>query len=477
VSFFLMVRVCLGVAVKSFYIVSSLARAVSASCLGQGQISTKLSLGLIKAQSSNTAFNMPLGNDSVVDIKRPRAMTFSEFSSGQSKESCDRSEGEAGKIVVSHEVLGPVADVRISHIDPALLSNESKETARLALLQTFDARNLLYVPGHALKEELGEAAYTLHSLIMELGPDDQQALGARLFGKEGLLSGENPSVLLGALARVRDDYQLPGKSNNTTGLDRTVVIALMGDIGALYADTGATTGVEGRSQMQADTLRENLRNLIEKYGLSGPTYKVIRDVQRAGGSSVVGPLKKEERTRPPAELTLRSGIHNAGEKADIQLNIALNQRIPGAKWDVAHISKNRVVATTEPLVGHMSGSPAEILQVWDMLRGDGHEMQFLGALNKRDPNHWDPLINVSLERQDQQLARVAGTAAFLVGLGYHSAVEIAEGVFTYMGQNLRAALGDPKEDAGHLLGHGAATSLMSELFKEQSAASEFSQLT
>ena len=135
---------------------------------------------------------------------------------------------------------------------------------------------------------------------------------------------------------------------------------------------------------------------------------------------------------------------------------------------MAHIKKDRVFTTTEPLVGHMSGSPAEILQVWDMLRGDAHENQFLSVFSKRDSSHWDPLAEVALERQDQQIARAAGAAAFLIGLGYHSAVEVVEGVLLYMGQNLRQVLDDPKQDAGDLLGRGAATSLMIEIFKDQS---------
>ncbi|WP_448106929.1 hypothetical protein [Pseudomonas azerbaijanoccidentalis] len=361
-------------------------------------------------------------------------------------------------------------------IDPALRSMSCAKTAELAFSQTLAARTLLYNPGHALKNELGEAAATLYHLIQDLSPEHQLALGARLFGREGLLSGESVEVLLATLVRVLGDHRLPNTPNTVTGLDRAVVIALMGDIGALYVDTLEKSVVEGRSQLQSDTLLENLCSAMVMRGLSAPTDSVIRNIQKAAGSSVVGPLKKAERYRPPAELSPRAGIHNTGEKTDQLLRVAQNQRIPGVKWDVAHVSKCRVATTTEPLVGHMSGSPAEILHIWDMLRGDTHEMQFIGTLNKRDASHWNPLINVSLERQDQQLARVAGAAAFLVGLGYHSAVEVVEGALLYMGQNLRQVLDTPTADAGLLFGDGAATDLMSELFKDQSAVSEFSRL-
>lgn len=457
---------------------ASLARSIPANSLVLESVSTRLSMSVMNVHAGHSELSMPLNDVSVLDFRRPRAFTFGEFSFTQDRGRAEAREAPnlslSSRCLMSYESVLPNKSGLLvslspgSYVDPALRSADSQETAKLALAQTLAARNLLYAPGHVLIEELGKVAKTLHGLINELGPEDQLALGARLFGSEGLLPDQSPEVLIGILARVSDDYLLPHKSNSTSAKERAVVIALMGDIGALYADTGATTGVEGRSPAQAEILRENLRNLMESRGLSAPVGCVIDGVQRLGGSSVVGPQKKVERIRPPAELTQRTGIHNTGESADIKLGIASDHRIPTAKWDVAHISKDRVFAVAEPLVGHMSGSPAEILQVWDMLRGDPHEIQFVGVLNKGDSNHWDPLAEVTLERQDQQIARAAGAAAFLIGLGYHSAVEVAEGVLLYMGQNLREVLNDPTQDAGHLLGGGAATSLMSELFNDQS---------
>ncbi|WP_218227992.1 hypothetical protein [Pseudomonas sp. Irchel s3b2] len=429
---------------------------------------TQLSTKLVKAEASSTVLSVGslVGSISIADRNNFSGAIFCELSTCMQKESDDSTSDRKHNLSSAPPVF---------LIDPALRSTSSAMTLNLAISQTEAARNLLYNPGPLLKSELGEAASTLHDLVQDLKSENQQILGARLFGSEGLLLGGSVETLLETLARVRDENRCPDEPNTVTGLDRAVVIALMGDIGALYVDGLEKSVVEGRTLHQSNALIENLHGLMVERKLSTPTENNIRNIQKVAGSSSVGPLKKEERYRPPAELSLRTGIHNTGEKADIQLGIAPNQRIPGAKWDIAHLSKDRVVATTEPLVGHMSGSPAEILQVWDMLRGDSHEMQFLGALNKREGDHWDPLSTVSLERQDQQLARVAGAAAFLVGLGYHSAVEVAEGTLSYMGQNLRAVLGNPKDDAGHLLGHGAATSLMSELFKEQSVVSRFSE--
>ncbi|MEH6353719.1 hypothetical protein [Pseudomonas sp. 3JA] len=357
----------------------------------------------------------------------------------------------------------------MSHIDPALRSEEDSGTAELALSQTIVARTLLYYPGYSLVQELGEAAGTLYDLIQNLNPEDQKTLSKRLFGQGGILFGERIDVLFDTLARVRDEHQMPYALKAVTGRDRVIVIALMGDIGELYAGT-AVKGSEREVQEQSDALK-NLNYLMRARGLPVLTDNVIRDIQKEGGFYVAGPLKKTERVRPSAELRPLIGIHNVGEKADKQIGVPLEKRIPRVEWSVPHLSESRVLETTEPLVGHMSGSPVEILQVWDMLRGDAHDRQFLGRLQQKSSIDWEPLSNDTLERKDQKLARASGAAAFLIGMGYHSAVEVSEAVLLYMGQDLRQVLDDPAQDAAHLLGHGAATDLIEEMLKGQTVVS------
>jgi hypothetical protein len=374
---------------------------------------------------------------------------------------------EVGRLPVMNLVGVRMAQAspRPLFVDPASRSDRSESTRALALRQTTAARSLLYHPGETFRRELGGAADTLHRIASQLDVRDQRALGGRLLGSEGLLPNQPPSRLLETLRRVADD-PVEGRASAT---DRAIVIALMGDIGALYADTGATTGVENRSERQAAILRQRLRWHLDNEGLDSVTPRVVKDVQHAGGSSVVGPTKKAERTRPPNEKPPRSGIHNLGREADIDLNIPDREALPTSRWDVAHIRRDRVDGIEEPLVGHMSGSPAEILQVWDMLRGVEAERQYVGILRdqRQHPERTQPTAHLSLEEREQRLARAAGAGAFLVGLGYHSAVEVAEGVLAYTGQDARSALGSPRQDAGHLLGNGAATSLISELFEGQ----------
>ena len=330
-----------------------------------------------------------------------------------------------------------------THIDPSMRSECCGDTRQLALVQTISARQALYQPSDILKSELSQAAGKLHQTYGALEGVDQQALGARLFGSEGLITGQTPNDLLQILKRVDEcpDY--------ASGHDRAVVIAMMGDIGALFAATGATTGTD-RNEDASARLRESLRGALAVAGLIPPTEESSGRVQQEGGSNAVGPDKKTERSRPSAEHIDRTGIHNLGEEADEALGVPFEDRISTSRWDVAYIDFDRVADAVEPLVGHMSGSPAEILQTWDMLRGNQLEYQFLTSY-----------------QQEQQLARAAGASAFLVGLGYHSAVEVLEGTLRYTGQSIRhdGILGAGQNDAGHLFGHGAATDLMSEFFQ------------
>ncbi|AIP27670.1 hypothetical protein DR63_4805 [Burkholderia thailandensis E264] len=355
------------------------------------------------------------------------------------------------------------ARAAVKHVDPATRSETCGDTRQLAALQTTAARQVLYQPSESLRHELGQAANSLHPIYAALDAQDKQALGARLFGAEGLMPGRSPSALLDVLSRVG---RTPDRSS---AHDRAIVIALMGDIGALYAATGATTGTD-RLPEASVRLRANLSERLAEAGLAPPPPRSIQSVQEEGGSRAVGPDKTAERTRPAAAHFDRTGIHNLGEDADEIIGVPRHARIPPTQWDVAHIAENRVDGTVEPFAGHMSGSPAEILQTWDMLRGEPAERQFVGTLHTRletRAEHHDPMQVHSPAQQVQHLARAAGACAFLVGLGYHSTVEVIEGALTYLGQSMRRhdVLGAGQRDAGHLFGQGAATELMSELFQ------------
>ena len=339
-----------------------------------------------------------------------------------------------------------------------------RETKNLAMKQTVDGRRVLYSPSDALIKELGTAASVLHRIISNLSPSNQTIIAARLLGEEGLLDGKTITDLLAALQRVS------AKNNSSSAVaasatDRAAVIALMGDIGVFYsrpADAKAELMTELNSQLAAA-------------GLHVPEDSEMEIMRETGGSRTVGPDKKSERSvvafDSGADTPFRTGIHNMGLEADKVLGITEHNRIPEIRWPVFNISTARIKETTEPFSGHMSGSPAEILQTWDMLCGVTGEDQYVGALPRNSAHQAGekfrpPLSDMTSTVQAQRYARAAGASAFLVGLGYHSTVEVLEGILVYTGQNIRTegTLSQSQRDAAHLFGHGAATDLITELF-------------
>ncbi|HVK94742.1 MAG TPA: hypothetical protein VM571_08445 [Noviherbaspirillum sp.] len=355
-------------------------------------------------------------------------------------------------------------------VNPANRSIESQETRALAYAQTIAARKVLYFPGKTLRREMGQAASQLYKIVTQLSDAQVAALGARLLGSQGLLSGCAPKELVNILNRVKD-VEASLSQGRATATDRAAFLEIMSSMGSLYLDPEAKLGVETRTKEQAEDLRNRLTELIKEQGLSPITQDVVNRVRNAGSSSAVGPQKKKERVRPPNDKPPRAGVHDLGDEVDSELGIDQKMRLPKIRWDVAHISTKRVSSHVEPLVGHMSGSLTELLTVWDMLSGHPGKDLYTGVLDahrnvreqETNPTYM-PMEHLSREERNARHARVAGACAMIIGCGYHGAVELAEGVLLYTGQNLRDVI-SKDEDAAHLLGNGAATELICELLK------------
>ncbi|MPY23982.1 hypothetical protein FM037_14625 [Shewanella psychropiezotolerans] len=283
-----------------------------------------------------------------------------------------------------------------THVDPATRSRTDSNTKNLALEQTSAARALLREPDSITENQLSKTAEGLYNLANSLNVDDKSALFNRLIGEEGSLKGKSSDQAMEVLNRVRS------KSPNVTVMDRTAVIALAGDLGALFADTGATTGVEGRTSEQEKTIRNETLKQFPNMKTDIETSKAFAD------SKNVGPNKKQERSRTDAKHE-RTGIHGYGKTSDNKTKIK-NASEPGEKNYIAPmspqkalISNSRVKNTTEPFMGHMSGSPHEIVTTMKVLSKDD------SAVTSR-----------------AQASRVALSNAFLIGNGLHSALETLE---------------------------------------------------
>ncbi|MEI8634313.1 hypothetical protein P4S72_24235 [Vibrio sp. PP-XX7] len=184
-------------------------------------------------------------------------------------------------------VLKDTTPLHADKIDPASRSTTDKGTQTLALEQTKAARNLFYHPGKVAQEQLSAAAGKLGETLDEMPSDEMRhVISARLIGNEGLMRGQTILDVRAALQRVEN-------RQGATANDRAATVELMGGIGALFADTGATTGMQSRSEKQANQLREYLAGKIPQL-----TKSHIDAMKELGDSSVVGPLKKQQRARP-----------------------------------------------------------------------------------------------------------------------------------------------------------------------------------
>jgi hypothetical protein len=364
---------------------------------------------------------------------------------------------------------GRNADVRAvgsSHINPARKSEVDSATHKLAFEQTRAARELLRAPGPAVRQQLSDAAGRLVQIIEAPGGDQHvAALGARLLGDEGIMKGRSTLDMKRALHRVHRYPEL------ASSMDRAAVVELMGGVGALFADTGATTGMGSRGKQQESKLREYLRQKIP--GID----ETIAAAKEFGDSAVVGPKKKAERTRPSSELVERCGVHNTGDAADRSLGIPNSESLAHVSFQVAHIDPDKVSRTTEPLAGHMSGSPTEALATWGALLGE--KQSFNEAADKtahlaaKDPDYTQKhAFHDSGPEAEAKSARLAACTAYLIACGFHTSVEVMESALKFSGQNPRPAMIGADQDASDSFGHGAATALIHDLHRHHTEGSK-----
>lgn len=359
---------------------------------------------------------------------------------------------------------------RVEFIYPADIANKG-DAHRLALKQAFAARQLLYHPGDVLRQEIAKAAGKLVRIVMKLTDVELSALSTRLVSSGCLLADKSPNVLIEILDRLVDDARY--EVSRASATDRTAFISFLGDLGAFYVDSKKSSGPFPLSAEQKQALLGRLSDLIAEEKLTAISDAVLKRVAKvSAGTGVVGPKKKEERKKIDAS-SIRSGLYDLGGEIDEKLCVPEHMRIPPITWRPMHIKATRLLNVQEPLVGHMSGSPAEVLMMWDMLCGraeglytaalDAHRNAINAGLGSAEPKD-----HFSAEEWVARLARLAGACAMQIGVGYHSAVEVVESALKYTGQDVRSVLADPAtEDATRLLGAGAATDLLTELFETQ----------
>jgi hypothetical protein len=202
------------------------------------------------------------------------------------------------------------------------------------------------------------------------------------------------------------------------------LISYLGDLGTIIADYRINKTGKAKLKIGNDG--------IDKF-LAAKKFAPIKDAdltvfhkERAGIH--FAPAKKEERQgTAPADLRNRKGIFESGAEADKALGKTVpKDQINEAKWPDQYILLKRLEdkTVTEPWAGHMSGSCPEVAMAWDIF------------------TNVDPMLSIDptkikanagkLDSADRKV-KVALAAAMLIGLGFHSAMEVYEPTDDYLG--------------------------------------------
>lgn len=309
------------------------------------------------------------------------------------------------------------------HYDPTL--NSSERTKELALKQSLSARNMLYFPDEQVSTELLGAATSLRRLFGAIPPSELSHLLRGFRFRIGPDAKGRPSDI-GYINNLLDRVI----NNRATGFDRATLLGLVSDIGGtLYweAEAGARTGGIAPSA---------LRTALTSIGLYPPGISDFKRIMSVGGSQATGPRKDALRVTIGTPTVTRSGIHDTGRQAD-----ALIQRVhpteaiealPNYSWPVSYLQRRDFEGRSEPLVGRMSGaSIIEMMTGFDVLRGVQAQDQFSQAITA-------PSAGLDASVQRQREARVSAAASFMLGVGFHSALEVLEPVQAYLGLSYRS---------------------------------------
>jgi hypothetical protein len=280
------------------------------------------------------------------------------------------------------------------------------------------------------------------------------------FEANELLPEQSPKALHEILARLVD-------VESATATDRAAFISIMGFLGKMYMRTVKKKLKGADIPEKSSQFLKMFSEKLKQVGLPDLPDDVVDQIVTIGDSTSLAPRKRQEQPKGNQKDTdtppLRGGVHDLGDEADAAIGVAQDKRLPKVTWPVAKIDARRVSDTLEPFVDHISGRPTNALMIWDLLCSEALEDVYLGLLSRQ--THTIPMESLGASKQQEKYARSAATNAVLVGVGYHSALEVIDSTLIYSGQNLRGEL-DPSADAGSLLGQGAATDLIIELVEQ-----------
>jgi hypothetical protein len=238
--------------------------------------------------------------------------------------------------------------------------------------------------------------------------------------KDGVFDGYTYEKLMQAYKNVGE-----GKGSGT---ENAGFMALIGDIGGAIMDY-KPNDLSDKNKLYKEVIAKCAKVLFPKLKEEEGIKNILDSadaIKLKRGSNAIAASKRDERENSKEPASSRVGILPTGTNIDDEIKEAKNkEKIKAAKWPKQLIKFERIKSSKEPWAGHMSSSILELLFVFDLITGN------------------DPLISYK-EKEDSKIletterkARAAISSAFLIGIGYHSALEVYEVVSTYLGRDDR----------------------------------------
>lgn len=288
------------------------------------------------------------------------------------------------------------------------------------------ARNLLTKPGTQANGLLKTAAALLkdfwqHDNIKENEKNDsnfnRSINGGILNGRTTKNQDENNTMQMGRLAKVATDA-------HPEPMDKAGVLAVLGDIGTAIFDCDPTkTDDKTKSYCKVATAVAMKMSLTRDALLD-----MGRQAKAARGGSAIAPRKKggpngAERANGK---DAQGGTNLAPRSGLLTKNVDASGF--SAMWPWQLIPKRYLEKCPEPWAGHYSGSIVEVLFCLDLFtKGNstfGQDEMPLKSFT----------AGATMLESPSRKCKAALAGAFLISIGYHSAIEVKPTIWAYLGK-------------------------------------------
>lgn len=312
---------------------------------------------------------------------------------------------------------------------------KSKEEQEKALEQTAAARLLLHQPNQLAQGQLKIAAANMHKFLKTLSKED--------FENKYFNRVSNGAVAQDATYNdILETINSIAKGNNSHGYEYATLFSLFGDIGTSLMDYQINDSNLSDKDKEKNNAYKKIFEAMSKFIFfkfppsvaNQKLNELSKALLKERGGSALAPDKKKERSfiNPPADNSERSGVFNLGPKADRLDKIPPRLRLPPASWPWQTLKKSLITnCKNEPWAGHLSGSIVELLYIFDI-------MIWKEDLNNLDAN---PEVSFSFTKlkynklkSETRQARASLAGAFLIAMGYHTALEVSVTIKGYLGE-------------------------------------------